>query len=109
MTASPARYLAASQAIDCDRVGDANAASSLRKLAGRLARSQRRIATRYASPDSSPVVAASRGAVSITVIVDFLLWLTLQRTDTGRTSTGSILLIICSLRLEQIASALRGR
>src|SRR6185295_10987357 len=109
MPASPARYIAASQAIDCCSVGGENAAWSLRKLAGRLAPSQRRIATRYASPDRAPVVAASGCAVSITVIVDFPLWLTLQGTDTGRTSTVSFLPIIFSLRLEQIASALRGR
>src|SRR3989442_41139 len=108
MPASPARYIAASQAIDCDRVGDANASSSLRKLAGRLARSQRRIATRYASPDSSPVVAASGGAISITVIVDVPLWLTLRGPTPAECRPGRPT-ITCSLRLEQIAHALRGR
>src|SRR6185295_9094318 len=109
MPASPARYIAASQAIDCCSVGGENAAWSLRKLAGRFALSQRRIATRYASPDRAPVVAASGRAVSIPVIIDFPLWLTLQGTETGRTSTASFLLIICSLRFEQIARARRSR
>src|SRR5205085_8400621 len=108
MPASPARYIAASQAIDCDKVGDENAASSLRKLAGRLARSQRRIATRYASPDSPPVVAASGGAISITVIVDIPLWLALQGPTPAEYRPGRPM-ITCSLRLEQVAHALRGR
>src|SRR2546429_8893278 len=107
MPASPARYIAASQAIDCDRVGGANAAPSLRKLAGRLARSQRRIATRYASPDSSPIVAASGGAISITVIVDTPLWLIPQGPTPVEYRPGRPM-ITCSLRLEQIAHALRG-
>src|SRR5260370_6210601 len=108
MPASPARCIAASQAIDCGKVGSENAALSLRKLAGRLARSQRRIAIRYASPNSSPAVAASGGAVSITVIGRCPALANPAGPTPAERRPGRPT-ISRSLRLEQIARALRSR